>query len=123
VDWYELVSYLYLNRNRFNGIVPTGLAQLSGLFSLNLNDNLFYQQPLPSFLVSVIELARNKFTGSLPSYESETDAFFIDFGGNSLSGTIPFNFGSLAGLTFLYLNNNLWALFPRLLPRRRRWLK
>jgi Leucine-rich repeat (LRR) protein len=102
------MQYLSLQRNRLTGVVPSSLGLVPRLTQLVLSDNLLAEQPLPTFFCNYFELARNKFTGTIPDYVSAVTYYQLgmDFSGNELTGTIPAALGNLTGLMRLSVGSN-----------------
>ncbi|KAM3683685.1 hypothetical protein ACB094_12G165600 [Castanea mollissima] len=108
------LQIMYLNTNRFGGVLPNSIANLS-----NQLTKLFLEQneitgTLPASLANldkliVLSLDDNHFTGIIPaSFERFQKMQVLDLSGNSLSGEIPTSIGNLTDLFQLYLNENLF---------------
>ncbi|XP_020553455.1 receptor-like protein 12 [Sesamum indicum] len=89
----SLRTLLLLDTN-FSGPLPNSIASL----------DLFH----PRFLTGLIyvDLSRNFFTGSIPSFYMSKNLQRVDLSDNSLSGSIPKSLFSLPSLRILRLSNN-----------------
>lgn len=97
--------------NQFAGPLPQTLP--SGLRSLFLSDNQFYPGPIPESWATLTDMvafhiAGNNRTGDLPAWigENWTELELLDVGRNSFQGNIPYSWGELQKLEYLFLSEN-----------------
>ena len=110
------LTYLDLQRSRFNGSIPS-LSALTSLRQLRLNNNLLTGN-IPSLsnltALNTLNLHKNSLTGAIPSLNGLTQLSTVDLSDNQLTGAIP----SLSGLTLLAIldlsQNELTGGFPAL---------
>uniref|UniRef100_K3ZP48 non-specific serine/threonine protein kinase n=1 Tax=Setaria italica TaxID=4555 RepID=K3ZP48_SETIT len=82
-----LPDHFYADHNKITGVLPSTLAKLSGLDSLDLSKNLL--------------------TGAIPeSITSMKNLVYLDVSGNDMSGPIPTQIGMMKSLQRLYLRGN-----------------
>ncbi|KAF8730934.1 hypothetical protein HU200_016808 [Digitaria exilis] len=95
------LKFLTLNSNKFSGPIPASLGSLSKLYWLDLADNV---------LTGGLPIS----DGTNPGLDNLTKTLHFHFGGNQLSGTIPFQiFNSNMSLIHVLLdNNNFSGSFP-----------
>eukprot|EP00004_Rigifila_ramosa_P020528 TRINITY_DN532_c1_g1_i1.p1 TRINITY_DN532_c1_g1~~TRINITY_DN532_c1_g1_i1.p1 ORF type:complete len:596 (+),score=97.16 TRINITY_DN532_c1_g1_i1:148-1788(+) len=103
------VAALTLVGNGLAGVLPTALADLSELISLNLSSNyisggLAQLCALPT--LSVLDLQNNTLVSSIPACLATMPLQILDLSRNSLTATIPPAFGYLSSLTSLALAEN-----------------
>ncbi|KAE8712460.1 hypothetical protein F3Y22_tig00110254pilonHSYRG00013 [Hibiscus syriacus] len=104
-------KFLQLGLN-FSGTVPKQLYNISSIYFLSVLDNqlrgqisLYIGLTLPN--LEVISLAGNKSSGPIPTTIVNSSRLIkLDMGGNSLSGSIPKNLGSLQNIQFLSFSEN-----------------
>ncbi|KAL4311629.1 hypothetical protein GQ457_01G049450 [Hibiscus cannabinus] len=92
----SLLSQLFLNDNRLEGLVPPSLANSSKLEILNLGNNMLTDR-FPHWLASlpslqILILRSNRFYGSLPHSVVSTNFSalrMIDLSGNEFTGPLP----------------------------------
>ncbi|EPS58718.1 hypothetical protein M569_16093, partial [Genlisea aurea] len=91
---YGLINLkaLYLNKNRFSGVIPPSISQLHRLKVLVLSDNKLSGH-IPRFLVDLpklyqVDLQGNRFTGVVPPFR-QNSLRFLNVSYNELSGKIP----------------------------------
>ncbi|KAK8506409.1 hypothetical protein V6N12_034142 [Hibiscus sabdariffa] len=92
----SLLSQLFLNDNRLEGLVPPSLANSSKLEILNLGNNMLTDR-FPHWLASlpslqILVLRSNRFYGSLPHSVVSTNFSalrMIDLSGNEFTGPLP----------------------------------
>ncbi|XP_075648399.1 LRR receptor-like serine/threonine-protein kinase EFR [Castanea sativa] len=108
------LGIMYLNSNRFGGVLPNSIANLSNqLTQLDLGENEI-SGTIPASLANLdklifLRLEYNHFTGIIPASFGrfqKLQALFLR--GNSLSGEIPTSIGNLTELFQLFLNENLF---------------
>ncbi len=102
---------LHLNQNQLTGSIPVELAQLSNLTSLNLIANdLTGSIPVELGQLSDLEslnLGANQLTGSIPVELGQlSNLTSLNLRGNQLGGGIPAELGQLSNLTRLDLYSN-----------------
>ncbi|KAJ9693044.1 hypothetical protein PVL29_011956 [Vitis rotundifolia] len=129
------MEYLNLSNNGFEGILPSSIAKMTSLVSLDLSANSFSGE-VPKQLLAVkdlafLKLSNNKFHGeifsrdfnltSLESLHLDNNQFRgtlsnvlsksswleeLDVSNNNMSGEIPSWIGNMTDLTTLVLGNN-----------------
>ncbi|KAK9222231.1 hypothetical protein WN944_010665 [Citrus x changshan-huyou] len=109
----NLIAAIILSDNNFVGEIPTSIASLKGLRTLNLSsNNLRGYIPLTLSNLTVIEsldLSSNKLTGQIPQQLAElTSLAFFDVSHNHLRGAIP------QGTQFSTFTNDWFAGNPGL---------
>ncbi|XP_047940763.1 receptor-like protein EIX1 [Salvia hispanica] len=92
-------------------LVEVGLSSLLELHHLNYFDLSFIDfggNPIPKFLESlqILDLAHNKFNGSLPDLRAFSALTEVYLGGNNFTGSIPLSIGQLSELQVLDLSIN-----------------
>ncbi|KAJ1695421.1 hypothetical protein LUZ63_012119 [Rhynchospora breviuscula] len=113
----EFTVYLSLSKNSLTGAIPGSICNASYLQVLDLSYNYFTSE-LPHCLLetrlAVLNLKKNKLSGSLPQVISEDCRFrTIDLNGNNISGTLPKFLVNCTSLEVLDLGNNeLHGMFP-----------
>uniref|UniRef100_A0A7N2MM00 Leucine-rich repeat-containing N-terminal plant-type domain-containing protein n=2 Tax=Quercus lobata TaxID=97700 RepID=A0A7N2MM00_QUELO len=100
---------------RLHGEFPIGIFQLPNLKSLNVSFNSNLTGHVPEFNRSspleVLGLAFTSFSGMLPdSIGNLKSLFSLDVGGCNFSGPIPSTFDNLTELTYLRLSSNNFNL-------------
>ncbi|MCP5045624.1 MAG: hypothetical protein GY940_00520, partial [bacterium] len=100
-----------LSSNNLSGDIPTELANITYLNSLNLSDNQLSGIIPPQLgkLVNLgsINLSNNRLTGGIPPEFSNISILSeIYLTGNRLSGNIPSQLGKLRNIYRLYLSGN-----------------
>ncbi|KAK2420721.1 receptor protein EIX2 [Trifolium repens] len=106
--------YDYGNDNVFfiNGDIHESLMELQQLKYLNLRENDFIGNNIPSFLGSLrnlkyLDLSNSFFGGKIPiQFESLSNLKYMNLSNNNLDGLIPHQLGDLPNLEFLDLNHN-----------------
>ncbi|KAK9217241.1 hypothetical protein WN943_005866 [Citrus x changshan-huyou] len=90
----DILTGIILSSNRFDGVIPTSIANLKGLQVLNLDNNNL-QGHIPSCLGNLtnlesLDLSNNRFSGQIPQQLVElTFLEFFDVSDNYLTGPIP----------------------------------
>ncbi|KAJ4728611.1 Receptor-like protein [Melia azedarach] len=90
----NLITAIILSNNEFVGEIPTSIANLKGLRTLNLSDNNL-EGHIPSSLHNLImleslDLSNNKLSGEIPQQLGElTTLAVFDVSHNHLTGRIP----------------------------------
>lgn len=113
------LSEITLSDNLLSGSIPSDYAKLTQLDTLALSFNSF-EGPIPDFVwqypnMIYIDLAFNSFTGTIAGdvYLTEPNLSVLFLANNKLSGSIPSTFGSL-DWQLLHLNDNLLTgIVPR----------
>ncbi|KAJ4717593.1 receptor-like protein 12 [Melia azedarach] len=111
------LNYLVSN-NSLTGEIPTWICKLESLVVLDLSfNNLSGNLPqcLGSFSpgLSILQLSRNKFCGSIPETFVNGYHKMIDLSYNLLQGRIPISLANCTTLEFLNLGNNqINDIFP-----------
>ncbi|RZC47519.1 hypothetical protein C5167_040453 [Papaver somniferum] len=111
------LQFLLIGENRFGGLLPKSLSNLSRLSSLHVYENQF-TGPVPANLGSLQDLEEISRYRSAKSWQlrqpESSGAFkkstcwivFLDLSNNQLSGEIPSSLKNCLGLRTLYLNGN-----------------
>ncbi|KAL6842099.1 hypothetical protein ACP4OV_028078 [Aristida adscensionis] len=104
---------LDLGNNSVSGTIPSAIGNLTHLQALALDHNQLYGQ-IPTELLSLhslryLFLGKNYLSGLIPNFSSigTPSLTHIHFENNSLTGSIPYGFGSLFMLQELVLQYNL----------------
>ncbi|KAK9213824.1 hypothetical protein WN944_005809 [Citrus x changshan-huyou] len=90
----DILTGIILSSNRFDGVIPTSIANLKGLQVLNLDNNNL-QGHIPSCLGNLtnlesLDLSNNRFSGQIAQQLVElTFLEFFDVSDNYLTGPIP----------------------------------
>ncbi|KAH9656858.1 Receptor-like protein 6 [Citrus sinensis] len=90
----DILTSIILSSNRFDGMIPTSIANLKGLQVLNLDNNNL-QGHIPSCLGNLtnlesLDLSNNNFLGQIPQQLVElTFLEFFNVSDNYLTGPIP----------------------------------
>jgi Leucine-rich repeat (LRR) protein len=115
---YSAVTFINLQDNNLRGSLPSELAKLRDLASLQLQAN-FLVGSIPGSLsqlerLHTLFLDRNLLTGGLPTNIGQLKHIrSIDVSNNSLRGTFPESFGEATTLQDLrFTNNKLTGNFP-----------
>ncbi|MEI9920683.1 MAG: hypothetical protein WDO14_18110 [Bacteroidota bacterium] len=104
---------LTLYTNKLHGTMPTALGNLTNLTKLYLYGNQI-EGPIPSQLGSLtkmnyIDLHNNRLSGTVPPvFTPMTQLLLVDLSSNRLTGTLP----TLLGTQILVNNNLLTGAFP-----------
>jgi hypothetical protein len=135
----SILQDLTLDDNRITGTIPTWLGQLSNLQTLSLSNNTFSQPGLShggadshsgagsnrsafpfefGLLTNLqtLDLSFNGLHGTIPTevFNIGNSMQYVNFGENSLTGTIPSLFGNLVGLgrlqTSYYLRTKMLSV-------------
>mmetsp|Transcript_9245 Transcript_9245/g.22965 ORF Transcript_9245/g.22965 Transcript_9245/m.22965 type:complete len:1330 (-) Transcript_9245:125-4114(-) len=112
-DLPDLVTF-YAQNNQLTGTLPSfsgnkGLLQAVDLSDNQLSGNIieFFEPGGPQDRLITVDLARNKFTGSIPASIGFYDALGdLNLEGNRFSGTIPGTIGYLTDMDTLNLGEN-----------------
>ncbi|XP_058109122.1 probable LRR receptor-like serine/threonine-protein kinase At3g47570 [Magnolia sinica] len=113
-DLCQLVSlnYLSIGVNKLSGTIPPRLYNISSIVIFDVQLNRLHGNLPPNLGLTLPNLqglyaGGNQFTRPMPvSLSNASGLFLIDLDNNSFSGSVPLNFGSLKGLTRLYLWGN-----------------
>ncbi|CAN6200583.1 unnamed protein product [Urochloa humidicola] len=106
----ELIQ-LNLAGNRISGVIPSGIANLVGLQTLDLSSNLLTGE-IPKGIGQLknlreLSLQENKLNGQVPSsIGGLSQLLSLDLGSNLLNGSIPPSIGNLKLLTQINLSGN-----------------
>jgi Leucine-rich repeat (LRR) protein len=106
-----VVVELILAGNQLSGSVPSDLARLTNLTTLDLSCNSLAGE-IPSRLgdahrLQGLNLAYNNFTGSIPAELGNIASLVkLNLTGNRLSGSIPESLGNLSSLSHLDVSSN-----------------
>ncbi|CAL4964696.1 unnamed protein product [Urochloa decumbens] len=108
------MSVLDLSFNQLEGTIPPGLCSIAGLRTLVLAFNSFSAE-LPSCIYNLsslkaLEVQGNKLRGGVPVNIGSRlpNIWFLSFGANQFTGTIPFSFCNLTTLQVLDLSQNMF---------------
>ena len=105
--WLAQLNHLRtldLSTNNFHGSIPAGIGNLSSLKYLNLMENNL-TETIPSTLgklaeIEVLVLGNNKLQGELPTAIRNLQTLkILDVGSNEMTSTIPSSFGNLESLS------------------------
>ncbi|KAL2931796.1 Receptor-like protein 19 [Bienertia sinuspersici] len=102
---------LYLQQNKFTGLIPSSIGKLVSLESLELNNNSFSGE-IPSSIVKLVSLDTlylhdNSFSGEIPTTIGTLKKLnYINLSSNKFTGKIPNSLGQLSKLYVLNLENN-----------------
>lgn len=105
----QTLEVLELDRNQFEGALPITI-KMASLVNLTLSSNEL-GGVLPTTWIApklqIVSLSSNRFEGALPdSLQSVKTLVELDLSVNSLSGSLPFEFGNLVSLEKLWLFEN-----------------
>lgn len=105
------LTHFIASGNRLTGPLPTTLP--AGLKSLFLSGNAFSPGPIPESWASLkdmvaFRIGRGRRTGNLPAWigQNWTELAALDVGANDMEGTIPYSWGKLTKLEYLFLTEN-----------------
>ncbi|KAK4783610.1 hypothetical protein SAY86_007984 [Trapa natans] len=110
-----------LSSSRLSGSIPSGMAAIRFLRTLDLSNNsLDGSLPRTLFInatgLQFIDLSNNRISGPIPTAIGLlTDLQLLNLSNNALSGPLPNNLTTLQNLTVVWLRKNL---FTGSLPRR-----
>ncbi|PIA59349.1 hypothetical protein AQUCO_00400320v1, partial [Aquilegia coerulea] len=106
------LQQLVLNKNKLSGKIPSSLGNLTQLYELYLQQNNFTEN-IPSNLwtlsqLRILNLSRNNLSGWMDKEVISFPSLLIklDLAHNSLTGSIPFEIGSLKNLEELDVSEN-----------------
>ncbi|RWR91203.1 Protein kinase domain-containing protein [Cinnamomum micranthum f. kanehirae] len=105
------LTYLVLDHNQISGTIPSGIENLANLNYLRMDWNLFTGS-IPIHLgklpkLEVIVLSHNRFSGQIPeSLGNLTRLYQLYLVGNDLQGSIPWSLGNCERLQELSLGKN-----------------
>ncbi|KAH9745274.1 Receptor-like protein 7 [Citrus sinensis] len=90
----NLITAIILSNNSFVGEIPTSIANLKGLRTLNLSNNNLQGHIPPTLgnliVIESLDLSNNKFSGQIPQQLGElTTLEVLDVSDNLLTGPIP----------------------------------
>ncbi|KAK9187363.1 hypothetical protein WN944_018757 [Citrus x changshan-huyou] len=110
---------LYINRNRFQGVLPQSMANFSSTIKQIAMGRNRISGTIPPGIrshanLNWLTMDSNLFTGTIPPVIGELKNLqLLDLGGNFLQGSIPSSLGNLTLLTYLKLGfNNLQGIIP-----------
>lgn len=109
----EVLRKLSLSKNNLTGSISPSLARLHNLRTIDLSENNLSGAIPDDFFrqcgsLRYISLARNKFTGRIPSSLSSCSTLAaVNFSSNQLLGSLPSGIWSLNGLRSLDLSDNM----------------
>ncbi|KAI3861515.1 hypothetical protein MKW98_000467 [Papaver atlanticum] len=129
-EWLSSTSLFFLDvsSNRLAGKLPTWIAKMKNLHTLNVSNNGFHSDIPIEFKnlggLGVLDLHRNNFTGGLGTIFAVSGRFgytFIDLSYNMFVGRIDNDIGNLEAMTFLQTlvlsNNRLGGWIPKSLGK------
>ncbi|XP_057815506.2 putative leucine-rich repeat receptor-like serine/threonine-protein kinase At2g24130 isoform X2 [Cryptomeria japonica] len=105
------ISYLALDSNKIEGIIPSGIGNLTKLTMLNLSSN-YFSGTIPSTLsklsnLETLYLDKNNLYGRIPKSLGYAKRLgLLSLSGNMISGKIPESLGDLPQLRYLVLHHN-----------------
>ncbi|KAM0927442.1 hypothetical protein ACQ4PT_002878 [Festuca glaucescens] len=108
----QCLKFLDLYENNLSGVLPHYIYNLSFLKDVQVEEKILYGT-IPADIgsrfpsIEILSFLDNRFSGAIP-YPLFNFSALIKLGlaGNRFSGYVPPIFGSLKGLTDLYLNDN-----------------
>ncbi|KAL4594002.1 hypothetical protein ACB092_M002700 [Castanea dentata] len=101
------LTYLSLKNNNFHGQLPSTFGNLAKLTSMELDNNLFYQELTNITKLSFIDLSGNQLKGPIPSEISRLpNLFALILSQNSLTEAIPSDLFTIPSLSILVLDQN-----------------
>ncbi|CAA6666069.1 unnamed protein product [Spirodela intermedia] len=109
------LSILHLNSNRFSGTVPDAFRDLEFLTEIDLSNNHFSGlSPNPFCTCRAWSTLTSDSTGEIPMSLWSSSASVISLANNRLTGSIPASFGYTgSGIReLLFLNNKLTGCIP-----------
>ncbi|KAG2629855.1 hypothetical protein PVAP13_3KG507700 [Panicum virgatum] len=113
-----MIQVMSLSYNKFQGLIPLGIAGCQKLQIIGLDNNLFADS-VPAWLAQLsqlywISIGANDLIGPIPGVLSNlTMLSILDMAFSNLSGTIPEELGKMTQLTYLHLSKNqLTGPFP-----------
>jgi len=106
------LSDVYLSNNKFSGVLPTCLGNMTSLSKVHIGANRLTSEIPSSFwnLKDILEvnLSSNALTGNLSMEIGKLRAItLLNLSGNQISSNIPETIGLLKTLSFLDLSHNL----------------
>lgn len=115
---WKNMQFLHLQSNMFQGPFPLSICHLNVLHVLNMDDNEL-TGVLPKCLgtfsnqLSVVDLRRNSFSGSIPEFADDSNVRKIGLNSNKLQGPVPRSLINCTNLEVLDIgNNNIDDAFP-----------
>ncbi|XP_073003752.1 uncharacterized protein [Typha latifolia] len=109
ISGLQKLSNLDLRDNELRGPIPESINTLKYLTELQLGNNKLRGiiPHMPTSLTIALNLSRNLFSGTIPSYLDElVNLEILDLSYNNFSGEIPNSLTSLQSLTMLVLSYN-----------------
>ncbi|KAM1039189.1 hypothetical protein ACFX13_034501 [Malus domestica] len=101
-----------VSRNRLSGKLPPSMANLSSVVTIWLHNN-FFEGPIPVLKMPSLKLlllANNSLTGSIPTNFGDLIALReVNLSNNKLEGAIPESLGNLSMLLVLELQQNRFS--------------
>ncbi|KAJ8617103.1 hypothetical protein MRB53_013289 [Persea americana] len=105
------LSYMLLGRNQISGAIPPEIENLASLISFSMEDNLL-GGTIPIHLtklnkLQILALDGNKLSGKIPNPVGNlTQLYILQISRNNLHGSIPRSLGKCQHLQLLYLSDN-----------------
>ena len=119
-DWYGItiasnrVYTIDLRNNNLTGMLPASIGNLSGLQSLQFDQN-FIGGGIPNSMGNLISLQYlsmivNQLTGTIPAALGNlTNLTNLSLASNQLSGSLPASLGNLSSLAYMHLFDNRFS--------------
>jgi len=111
---------LSVGASAFSGTIPSEWGRLENLIYLELEQNHFSRNPIPSSIwmmrnMEYLHLGSNRFTGHIATEVGFlTNLKLLDLADNSLSGSLPSELGRLTDLhDFYFFANDLRGVVPK----------
>ncbi|CAI8586538.1 unnamed protein product [Vicia faba] len=114
---FPMLQTLDVSNNSFHGNIPHQIGNLSKISKLKMNSNFFNGSiaSIIGMLMNLVELdlSANYFSGEIPSLKNLKNLEKLVLYGNSLSGPIPIELGTISSLrTIKLLKNNFFGQIP-----------
>ncbi|GLU19585.1 hypothetical protein SLE2022_358280 [Rubroshorea leprosula] len=112
------LEYLHLSGTKINSRIPTTLANMSSLRSIDLNDcGLFGEFPMAIFQLPKLQVLIVSFNvglmGNLPEFQFHNQLTTLEIHNTKFSGKLPASIGMLSSLEVLSIDNcNFSGLLP-----------
>ncbi|BBG93619.1 Leucine-rich repeat protein kinase family protein [Prunus dulcis] len=113
VEGNNMIQGLFLNANKFSGLIPFSIGNLTSLTRLYMQENRF-EGSIPKSLgncqnLLMLNLSSNNLSGTIHKQLLMLSSLSLDVSRNKLSGEIPRSLGSCITLARLHLEGNEFA--------------